>query len=298
MLRILQQIILTAVFAVFASQASAMFISPDPMNLTHPGVGTNRYAYSHGDPINMSDPSGLATTFHKDGSVTHWDPDSPEHVAIASGGAAGAQFMHDRMRSYNSWRSDFVSRNSGSHTFRFGESGLGGGFSLAYDAGTNGLPSDPIHQGIQNRIITDLTVSLAVGLAASYAHPDSHRRRTVAVLGGIGLQQSGFVAAVSGPNSLDPSQRGYLRGQERAFGHNGTALGGFGIFDASGVSSSFHAEHKVLTYSHRHSINPLALVASRPFCGTCTSRIQASGGTVSPVMRTGPITGFQGATLW
>lgn len=63
MLRILQQLILTALFAAFASQATAMFISPDPMNPTHPGVGTNRYAYSHGDPINMSDPSGLATVY-------------------------------------------------------------------------------------------------------------------------------------------------------------------------------------------------------------------------------------------
>lgn len=60
MLRILQQFILTALFAVFASQASAMFISPDPMNPTEPGVGTNRYAYSGGDPINRMDPSGYA----------------------------------------------------------------------------------------------------------------------------------------------------------------------------------------------------------------------------------------------
>lgn len=60
MLRILQQLTLTALFAVFASQASAMFISPDPMDPTGQGVGTNRYAYSGGDPINRMDPSGYA----------------------------------------------------------------------------------------------------------------------------------------------------------------------------------------------------------------------------------------------
>lgn len=118
MLRILQQFILTALFAAFASQASAMFISPDPMNPTHPGVGTNRYAYSHGDPINMSDPSGLATTFHDDGSVTHWDPDSNEHAAIACGCAAGAQYMRDVRRGYDPWRENVIANNPGmSHTF-------------------------------------------------------------------------------------------------------------------------------------------------------------------------------------
>jgi len=58
MLRVLQQFILTTLFAVFASQASAMFIQPDWFDPTQPGVGTNRYAYSGNDPINRSDPNG------------------------------------------------------------------------------------------------------------------------------------------------------------------------------------------------------------------------------------------------
>lgn len=34
------------------------FISPDTLDPTIPGVGTNRYSYSQNDPINKSDPNG------------------------------------------------------------------------------------------------------------------------------------------------------------------------------------------------------------------------------------------------
>ncbi|TCV57968.1 RHS repeat-associated core domain-containing protein [Neorhizobium sp. S3-V5DH] len=40
------------------STANARFISPDPMEPTLPGDGTNRYAYAENDPINKSDPNG------------------------------------------------------------------------------------------------------------------------------------------------------------------------------------------------------------------------------------------------
>jgi hypothetical protein len=38
--------------------ANARFISPDTMDPTIEGVGTNRYAYAGNDPVNKSDPNG------------------------------------------------------------------------------------------------------------------------------------------------------------------------------------------------------------------------------------------------
>lgn len=46
------------VLATFASAANARFISPDWYDPTQPGVGTNRYAYCGGNPINCADPGG------------------------------------------------------------------------------------------------------------------------------------------------------------------------------------------------------------------------------------------------
>lgn len=40
------------------STAQARFISPDTLDPTMPGVGTNRYSYSENDPVNKSDPNG------------------------------------------------------------------------------------------------------------------------------------------------------------------------------------------------------------------------------------------------
>jgi RHS repeat-associated protein len=40
---------------------AALFVSPDPLHPTSPGVGANRYAYSGGNPTNVTDPTGLTS---------------------------------------------------------------------------------------------------------------------------------------------------------------------------------------------------------------------------------------------
>lgn len=57
--RVLSLLLICSMVSVsFGSAANARFISPDTMDPTIPGVGTNRYAYSENDPVNKSDPSG------------------------------------------------------------------------------------------------------------------------------------------------------------------------------------------------------------------------------------------------
>ncbi len=54
-------IICAMLTAQFSTAANARFISPDDMDPTLAGVGTNRYAYAGNDPVNKSDPNGHQT---------------------------------------------------------------------------------------------------------------------------------------------------------------------------------------------------------------------------------------------
>jgi hypothetical protein len=59
--RILSLLLICSMLSVsFGSAANARFISPDTMDPTIEGVGTNRYAYAGNDPVNNSDPNGHA----------------------------------------------------------------------------------------------------------------------------------------------------------------------------------------------------------------------------------------------
>ena len=49
---------LTYLHARYYDPVLGLFLSPDQLHPTLPGVGTNRYAYAFGDPVNGLDPSG------------------------------------------------------------------------------------------------------------------------------------------------------------------------------------------------------------------------------------------------
>ena len=51
---------LTYLHARYYDATLGTFLSPDPLHPAHSGVGLNRYAYGFGDPVNRTDPYGLA----------------------------------------------------------------------------------------------------------------------------------------------------------------------------------------------------------------------------------------------
>lgn len=57
--RVLSLLLVCSIIGVsLGSVANAKFVSPDTMDPTQAGVGTNRYAYADNDPINKSDSNG------------------------------------------------------------------------------------------------------------------------------------------------------------------------------------------------------------------------------------------------
>lgn len=58
-MRMLRVVLLLAFSLMSASPSNSLFVQPDQLELSLPGVGVNRYSYSLGDPINNQDPGGL-----------------------------------------------------------------------------------------------------------------------------------------------------------------------------------------------------------------------------------------------
>ncbi|MEM8851155.1 MAG: hypothetical protein AAGE03_14110 [Pseudomonadota bacterium] len=65
------------VLVTLSGPSWAIFISADPMDPTVPGVGTNRYSYSFGDPINRMDPSGYGAVYENGNYKGQINPGDP-----------------------------------------------------------------------------------------------------------------------------------------------------------------------------------------------------------------------------
>jgi len=58
MIKGIYTLLLSILLLTFAVEANARFIQPDWWDVSNPQVGTNPYAYSHNNPINLSDRNG------------------------------------------------------------------------------------------------------------------------------------------------------------------------------------------------------------------------------------------------
>lgn len=54
-----------------------MFLQPDWLEVTKTGVGTKRYAYAGGDPVNASDPGGCVGFTHPNWNSVSVAPVAP-----------------------------------------------------------------------------------------------------------------------------------------------------------------------------------------------------------------------------
>ncbi|MEE1611404.1 RHS repeat-associated core domain-containing protein [Microvirga sp. CF3016] len=76
--------------ARYYDPAAGRFLSPDSLDPTRPGVGTNRYAYALNDPVNLKDPSGYAIDGPDDKAWgDSWSGTSSGSSSVGSGTSTG-----------------------------------------------------------------------------------------------------------------------------------------------------------------------------------------------------------------
>lgn len=134
-----------------------MFIQPDWFDPRAPGVGTNRYTYSHNDPVNRLDPSGNVAVY----SDSDGDGENETSTYFSPTTEIGADLAAGDYSSYYSWKGEWGGLRSGFASEGYRDvSWTGGGFSFPGASGdislSFGAQDDPYHSAR----------SLEVGLVA------------------------------------------------------------------------------------------------------------------------------------
>lgn len=93
--------------------------------------------------------------------------------------------------------------------------------------------------------------------------PFAQNCRTTAILRVKGADGTESDVVSGGARDLSPVQRAALMPHERAAAHQG-----------------LHAESTALERMRAESLEPVAIVATRDFCGNCRAEIEAAGATI------------------
>lgn len=262
MLRILKRLILTTLFAVFATQASAMFIQPDWFDPTQQGVGTNRYSYSFNDPINRLDPNGNEARESWDGPDPSEADKLDEELSYVSDvlnsttlsteeKIAHVRDLYDRVNSYNLKQQPSIDQ-------AIGLGGLAEAMHNLQNAPGAAVGAQPPAQGV---------ATVSVGPRATNTPRETVNGQSNALPPGIGVGP--YASPTGGIPASRPNSRA-TAAEARAVTQQGKTLGchNCGTKTPGTRSGRFVNDHQKPT-----SLNPTGAPQHYfPHCTSCSAR--------------------------
>jgi hypothetical protein len=179
----------------------AMFIQPDWFEVTRAGVGTNRYAYSGNDPVNLRDPGGNVPSNPGGSTSTGWtqNEDGTESYDSRTDRQSSDYLDQDKDNHHTigEYNPGFFSKNEyGSRT------------STRSDVNSAFYDRDPSYRGAQQDAVT-ISGSKSMGTA----------RNAAAVAVGVVSLGVG-VGEVVGIRGLFGAIRGSIVGSKKGLGSN------------------------------------------------------------------------------
>jgi RHS repeat-associated protein len=264
-----------------------MFLQPDWWEVTQAGVGTNRYGYAGGDPVNGRDPSGHYSwqEFKQDVRDFFGGLAGSAGGTKSSGVAGGQSSGSGKPRSASTanpsvgtslpFKAGAAVRNGAASTMDFinpygklAAKAWGNGDYLGFlkyeFLGTLSVGSMVIVGPEQVTVRTGTKAAVELGERAGIIHsvldPIGQRMRTTAVL----ETTSGTRIVAGGTRDLTPLQRAALSGGELAAKMTGE-----------------HAEITALRRAGELGLTPSALAVTREICPGCRAAIEGAGGVLT-----------------